>query len=165
MNIRKYDFSTKEKTIEAIISECKYQGLNLKSQIAYVLATVNWETANTFKPVKEAYWQSEEWRKDNFRYFPYYGRGFVQITWLKNYKYYGDLLGIDLINNPDLAMNPDIALFILVDGFKNGIFTAKKISDYISDTNTDYINARRCINGTDKAEQIATIATNYLKTI
>lgn len=69
----KYDFSTKQSTIGAIIQECKKQGLNLNSQIAYVLATVDWETNKTFKPVKEAYWLSENWRKKNLRYYPFYG--------------------------------------------------------------------------------------------
>jgi peptidoglycan hydrolase-like protein with peptidoglycan-binding domain len=68
-----YDFSTKEGTIEAIKKECRKQGLTLKTQIAYVIATAQWETANTFKPVKEAYWLSEGWRRKNLRYFPFYG--------------------------------------------------------------------------------------------
>lgn len=81
-----HDFSTKEGTIEAIKWECVAQGIGLKSQIAYVLATVEWETAKTFKPVREAFWLSEAWRKKNLRYYPFYGRGYVQLTWEKNYK-------------------------------------------------------------------------------
>ena len=50
------DFSTKEATIAAIKSACGSQGIGLKAQIAYVLATVDHETAHTFKPVREAYW-------------------------------------------------------------------------------------------------------------
>ena len=42
---------------------------------AYVFATVFHETAQTFAPVIEAYWKTEAWRKRNFRYYPYYGRG------------------------------------------------------------------------------------------
>ncbi len=158
---RVHDFSTKEGTIEAIKWECDAQNIGLKTQIAYVLATVEWETARTFKPVREAFWLDEDWRKDNLRYYPYYGRGFVQITWEKNYKKYADILGIDLVNNPDLAMNENVALFILVHGFKTGTFTGRKITDYISELQTDYINARRCINGTDKAEEIAKLAEKY----
>jgi hypothetical protein len=49
--------------------------------MAYVLATTQWETAQTFKPVREAFWKDEEWRRVNLaRYYPYYGRGFVQLT-------------------------------------------------------------------------------------
>lgn len=153
-----HDFSTKAGTIEAIKWECKAQGIGLKSQIAYVLATVEWETARTFRPVREAYWKSEVWREINFRYFPFYGRGFVQLTWEKNYKKYADILGIDLVAKPDLAMDENIALFILVHGFKTGTFTGRKITDYINEFQSDFTNARRCINGTDRANEIAKLA-------
>ena len=73
-------------------------------QWAYIFATVFHETNATFLPVREAYWMSEDWRKRNFRYYPYYGRGFVQITWEANYLTYKKLLGIDLVKNPDSEM-------------------------------------------------------------
>lgn len=158
------DFSTKEGTIAAIRAECQRQGLTLPEQIAYVLATVNWETALTFKPVREAFWKDEDWRQRNLsRYYPYYGRGFVQLTWKANYQKYGDLLGIDLVNNPDLALEPQTAAFILVHGFRIGAFTGKKIADYINDHEVDFYNARRCINGTDKAREIAALAEQFLE--
>jgi uncharacterized protein (TIGR02594 family) len=161
----KYDFSTKEGTIAAIKAECKKQGLDLPAQIAYVLATTEWETGHTFQPVREAYWHDEEWRRRNLsRYYPFYGRGYVQLTWEDNYRKYSEILGIDLVNNPDLAMEPQNALFILVHGFKTGAFTGKKIADYIDAAETDFINARRCINALDKAEEIAAIAEGFLKT-
>ncbi len=159
---RVHDFSTVEGTKKAIIWECKAQEIGLRTQIAYVLATVEWETARTFKPVREAFWLSEDWRKENLRYFPFYGRGFVQLTWENNYKKYSDILGVDLVADADLAMNENIALFILVHGFKTGTFTGRKITDYVSAVQTDFVSARRCINGTDKAEEIARLAERYL---
>ena len=162
---RKRNFETKENTIKSIKQECVAQGIGLTAQIAYVLATTQWETAQTFKPVKEAFWLSETWRKDNLRYYPYYGRGYVQLTWEDNYRKYSVLLGIDLVKNPDLAMEPSNALFILVHGFKTGTFTGRKISDYINENKTDFINARRCINGTDRAHEIAEIAEGFLLNI
>lgn len=156
------DDSTKEEVISAIKKECKAQGIGLNSQIAYVLATAEWESAQTFKPVREAFWLSEDWRRANLRYYPYYGRGYVQITWKNNYKKFSDILGVDLVSNPDLAMNPNIALFILVYGFKVGAFTGRKITDYITQQSVDFVNARRCINGLDKASEIAALAERYL---
>jgi len=159
------DFSTKEGTIEAIKSECSRQGIGLKTQIAYVLATVDHETAHTFEPVSEAFWvkpDPEAWRKKNLRYYPYYGRGYVQLTWEKNYATYGKLLGLDLVHKPDLALDPKVALFVLVHGFKTGHFTGRKLSDYVNEHNTDFLNARRCINGTDRQQDIAALAKNYL---
>ncbi|TRU46724.1 MAG: carboxypeptidase [Microcystis aeruginosa Ma_QC_Ch_20071001_S25D] len=157
-----HNFSTKQGTIEAIKSECKTQGIGLKTQIAYVLATTQWETAQTFQPVREAFWLNEDWRRRNLRYHPYYGRGYVQLTWKTNYQKYGGILGIDLVNKPDLAMNQNVALFVLVHGFKTGAFTGRKITDYINNHQTDFLNARRCINGTNKMLQIANLAKKFL---
>jgi predicted chitinase len=159
------DDSTKEDVIISIKKECKAQGIGLNSQIAYVLATTEWESAQTFRPVREAFWLSEEWRRNNLRYYPYYGRGFVQITWKDNYKKFSDILGIDLVNNPDQAMNPNIALFILVYGFKTGAFTGRSITEHITHQSVDFFNARRCINGLDKASQIKLLAEQYLAQI
>lgn len=53
-------------------------------------------------------------------------------------------------------------LSILVDGFKFGVFSGKKISDYVNDNETDFYNARRCINGTDHAEEIKGFAEEFL---
>lgn len=159
------DFSTREGTIDAIRRECRNQDIGSNAQIAYVLATVEWETNHTFKPVREAYWKSEEWRKNNFRYYPYYGRGYVQLTWEDNYKKYSQILGVDLVNNPDRAMDADIALFVLVHGFKTGTFTGRKITDYINKNKTDFVNARRCINGTDHARDIARLAEDFLNAL
>jgi len=159
-----YDFSTKEGTIAAIRAECQKQGLGLPEQIAYVLATVEWETGGTFQPVREAYWKSEEWRRQNLRYYPYYGRGYVQLTWEANYRKYAKIMGLDLVGNPDLALQPEVALFILVHGFKTGAFTGKKLEDYINVNEADFIQARQCINGLDHAKEIAALAKKYLHT-
>ncbi len=159
------NFSTVEGTIEAIKQECNAQGTGLKTQIAYVLATVEWETAKTFKPVREAFWLSEDWRRENLIYYPFYGRGYVQFTWEKNYEKYSEILGVDLVKNPDTALDGNISLFILVHGFKMGTFTGRKITDYINDFRTDFVEARRCINGTDHANDIANLAKKHLKNL
>lgn len=157
-----YDFSTKEGTLAAIAAECVAQGIGLPAQIAYVMATVEWETAKTFKPVREAFWLGEEWRKERLRYYPYYGRGYVQLTWRNNYQRYSTLTGKDLVKNPDLALRPEIALFVLVHGFKTGTFTGRKIGDYIDSDRRNFVGARRCINGTDHDNDIAALALKYL---
>jgi len=165
MQIRRYNFDNVENTKQAIIKECIKQEIILKTQQAYILATIQWETANTFKPVQEAFWKktdAEEWRKLNLRYYPFYGRGFIQITWKKNYQIFSDILGVDLVYNPDLCLDPDISLFIAIYGFKNGVFTGVNIEKYINENQTDYLNARKCINGMDKAKEISDIAKIYL---
>lgn len=138
-------------------------GLTLNTQKAYILATVQHETANTYQPVREAYWKSEQWREDNLRYFPFYGRGYVQLTWEFNYQAYSQLLGVDLVNQPDLALKPDLALYILCHGFKHGTFTGRKLEHYIRRNKTDFFNARRCINGIDRQREIAKLAKKHLE--
>lgn len=143
-----------------IISTCRKAGLGLQAA-SYVLATAWHETAHTMKPVRKAFWLDEAWRKENLRYWPWYGRGFVQLTWEANYKRTGGRLGIDLASDPDRAMQPDIAARVLVRGMVEGWFTGKKLSDYIDPGSADYINARRIVNGTDRAGDIAALAQEY----
>lgn len=158
------DLGSREATIAAIRDECIAQRVGLPAQVAYVLATTQWETAKTFRPVKEAFWKSEAWRRDNLRYFPFYGRGYVQLTWKTNYETYSNLLGVDLVADPDLALDPPTSLFVLVHGFKTGTFTGRKITDFIDAGRTDFVNARRCINGMDNAHAIAELAEAFLVT-
>jgi hypothetical protein len=143
-----------------ILSECQKHGL-LRNETAYVLATAFWESARTMQPVREAFWLSEAWRKANLRYHPWYGRGFVQITWEANYVAMGNRLGIDLTSDPDVVMDPALSAQILVIGMKEGHFTGKKLSDYITLKASNYRGARRIVNGTDKAGAIAELAEEY----
>jgi putative chitinase len=145
-----------------LIRECEAQGL-LRNQAAYVLATGQWETAHTMEPVKEAYWLSEEWRKNNLRYYPWYGRGFVQLTWEENYKRAQKELGLgtQLTDDPDKALDPVIAAQVIVRGMTEGWFTGKKLSDYITLQKSDFVNARCIVNGTDKASDISALAQGY----
>jgi hypothetical protein len=46
--------------------------------------------------------------------FKYRGRGLNQLTGKDNYKQMGELIGVDLVNNPDLANDPKIAAAINV---------------------------------------------------
>lgn len=130
-------------------------------QWAYLFATTFHETAHTFNPVVEAFWLSDQWRRNNLRYYPYHGRGYVQITWKENYEKYNYLTEGDMIKNPDLALSHDVAFEILLHGSKHGMFTGKKLSDYINNDKSDYESARRVINGTDKAELIGSYAKSF----
>jgi len=155
----------KAATVRAIIEEAKRQGIMSKPQVAYILATVEHETNKEFEPVREAYYKGEpeaENHRRTLRYYPYYGRGYVQLTWKENYQKYSDLLGLDLVSAPDLVMRPDIALFILIHGMKRGTFCPDhNLDKYISDNHIDFAEARRIINFTDQAELIAGYAEKW----
>jgi putative chitinase len=128
---------------------------------AYGLATAWHETAARMEPVKEAFWLTEEWRKLHLRYAPWYGRGFVQLTWQKNYERADEELGLGgvLLADPDVALKPDVAARIMVRGMEQGWFCGKRLGDYFSGEGeapeAAFVAARHIINGNDKAEAIA----------
>jgi predicted chitinase len=91
--------------------------------------------------------------------FKFRGRGYVQLTGRANYNHDGTFLGIDLIGNPDLALQPDVAYRIASRGMKEGWFTGHRLAAYFPDAGPpDYVGARHIINGSDRADDIAEIA-------
>lgn len=86
--------------------------------VRVVLATIAIETAHTFKPVRESFWLPESWLWENVRYAPYWGRGYVQLTWEDNYRWYGFRIGHpELVDFPDKALQPVIAAQLLASFF------------------------------------------------
>lgn len=140
-----------------IVDTCIKHGL-LRNQAAYVLATTYHETAHTMKPVREM--GGEAYLKGK-KYYPYVGMGYVQLTWRYNYERAAKELGVDFVANPKLLLQAKYAVQILVVGMKEGWFTGKNLSDYITLSKSDFTNARRMINGTDKAALIAGYARAY----
>lgn len=152
--------------LEALLGACKQAQWPL-AYTAYALATAYHETAYTLQPVREAFWLSEGWRKRNLRYYPYYGRGYVQITWQTNYAKADQALELDgqLLDDLDLAMDPDIAARIMVQGMQAGWFAGDRagkrhtlgrhLPEQGAATAEQFKQARRIINGTDKAAKIA----------
>lgn len=138
------------------------------SWVAYAFATIAHETAFTYEPIVErgdrSYFDKYDAGTalgkrlgnivagDGYRYR---GRGYVQITGRANYKKF------DIESSPERALEPDTAFNILVVGMKTGSFTGKKLSDYLNLHTTDYVNARRIINGKDKAQDIARLAAAF----
>lgn len=140
-----------------IIDACKQAGL-LRNQAAYVLATAFWETARTMKPVRE--YGGEKYLRSK-KYYPYVGMGYVQLTWRENYEKAGKNLGVDFVSNPKLLLEPRYAAPILITGMKEGWFTGKRLDQYITLSKSDFTGARRIVNGTDKAAEIAKLARDY----
>ncbi|MHB9879075.1 hypothetical protein ACSMXM_05375 [Pacificimonas sp. ICDLI1SI03] len=94
----------------------------------------------------------------------FHGRGFVQITGRSNYARASELLGLDLLAEPDLALVPENAVRILIDGMEKGWFSRKKLADYLPQpraTEREFKDARRIINGTDRDQLIAEYAVDF----
>lgn len=157
---------------DLILRACdEYYVLDLSHQ-AYVLATA-WHESAEFARLKErggaAYFTARyEFRRslgntklgDGARYA---GRGLVQITGRRNYTLFAERLGVDLVGSPDLACDPEIAAKILVLGMADGLFTGCRLDDYGHGPRFDAVGARRIVNGTDKAVEIARHYDRFLK--
>lgn len=169
---------------DLLVKEGAKRGIPLQ-ELAYMLATVWLETAHTMQPIKE-YGSDARFHRmydingerpnvakmlgnlvpgDGVKFC---GRGYVQLTGRSNYQKAKDLTGIDLIGKPHLALVPETALWIMFNGMDKGWFTGKKFADYIDNIDEsddedmrEYKNARRIINGTDKAELIAIYALTF----
>lgn len=151
-----------QQSIPLILAEARRSGVSDIRQLAYMFATVQRESAFGALMVEQDPIVSNISGGIRYR-----GRGFVQLTHLSNYQYWSQRLareypGIDLVNNPERAAEPEIAVKILVRGMRDGTFTGYKLSDYINSTTTDFYNARRIVNGLNRANEIARNAQRYL---
>lgn len=178
---------TEFKGCEAITRACAAASWPI-SWTAYAMGTAYLETAHQMIPVREAYWLSESAANAYFRRMydiqgqrpnkakelgnlnpgdgaRYAGRGYPQLTGKNNYLKAGTALGVDLVGHPELALEPGVAAQIMVRGMAEGWFTTKKLSDYLPAagpaTVAAFTPARRIINGTDRASDVAGFAFNF----
>ncbi len=150
--------------------------------LAYVLATAFHETAATMQPVRETLAKSDQlavmrlesaysagrlrtvktpyWRYDADGR-TWLGRGLVQLTHRRNYQEMSALTGIDLVTAPHRAMEMDVAVKILIEGMRAGSFTGRKLGDYFGPGKSDWVGARKIINGNDRAAQVAGYAKAF----
>jgi hypothetical protein len=155
--------------------------------LAYALGTAFHETGFTMQPIRE------RGGKDYFfrMYDPgsplrsrarlarsmdaqpgdgviFYGRGYVQLTWRKNYARMGKAFGVDLTTDAaaaDRALEAELAAKIMFKGMEEGLFTGRKFASYFNANMEDWRNARRIINGVDCAEVIAIYARKFYSCI
>jgi hypothetical protein len=171
--------------LQAITNVCSAANWPI-SWAAYALATAYHETAHTMQPIAEyggpkyftrmydllgerpvlAKKMGNTTKGDGIKYR---GRGYVQLTWKSNYSKAATVTGEDLVGNPDLAMQDDIAAKIMVSGMSEGWFTGKSCKNSLPTTGAaskdQFIQARRIINGLDKADTIANYAIKFQKAL
>lgn len=168
--------TTQVNSLNYLVQRCEGYGLTYP-ETAYVLATAYHETgyAETVNgrkvinrdmlPIKER--GSESYLRSK-RYYPYIGYGYVQLTWEDNFRRVGELIGVDLLNIPEKALEQDIASEILIKGMVFGWFTGvgfhRKCPVYRYN-HLSYVRARKIVNGTDKANLIADYAMVFEKAL
>ncbi len=149
--------------------------------LAYILATVYHETGRRMAPVREGFCRSDECaikvvktlvdrgaiarnyaERDPQTGQSYYGRGYIQAVYKRNYERLGSLLGIDLVSEPDLLLKPEVSAAAAIEGMVRGVLTGKKLSDYFNQEKEQWRQARRIVNGLDKAALIERYGRNFL---
>ncbi|MNX35900.1 LysM domain/BON superfamily protein [compost metagenome] len=128
-----------------IAQALKKRGITSTNAVIAVLATIKVEVG-PFKPIPEyasgaAYEGRSDLgntqRGDGVRYK---GRGFIQLTGRANYETYGRALGVDLVNNPDRALDPHVSAEVLAEYFeRRGIAAMANRGDWEA--------VRRAVNG------------------
>lgn len=106
------------------------------------------------------------------------GMGYVQLTGRANARKATKRLrelglippDVDFEKTPELLMKPEYAILILFIGMEEGWFTGDTLDREIDpnidgDEYQDYLKARRIVNGTDKAAQIAKAGEQFLKAL
>jgi putative chitinase len=149
--------------------------------LAYVLGTTFHETAATMQPIKE--FGSDAYFKKMYDIegsrpkvamslgnnrpgdgADYPGRGYVQLTGKANYKKWTVKLGmsgVNLVTNPEQAMEARIATAIIFEGMIEGSFTGKRLGQYFNKQRADWVGARVIVNRKDRAEMIAIYAQKF----
>jgi putative chitinase len=156
-----------------LIAHCEKDDWDSIPQVAYVLATVRHETANTFQPIEErgnrAYFLKYEPGTRLGRNlgntltgdgFTFRGRGYCQLTGRRLYRLFAGLMpGSELDRYPDRAREPELAYQILSTGLRKGLFTGIPLGRFVSQARVNYYAARQCVNGLDRAKEISQAAT------
>lgn len=160
---------------------------------AYMLATAFHETAHTMQPLRETraasdaaairildsafargklHWVSKPYWRFDADGKSWLGRGLVQLTHKVNYDRLGKRIGVDLVADPTLAMTMPVAIRIMIEGMRLGLFTGKALDDFLDGVDEadredfrEFSNARRIINGTDRAADIARAALVFEKAL
>lgn len=152
-----YSGQFKRSLYDTIRWSSKSDKINDIDELAYLLATASVESGYSLQrwesdylcgqtgvpyvgqPCKLAldYYRSTDGKQNYYNLgvdkngLPYFGRGLIQLTGKSNYKSIGDKIGVDLVNNPDKALQPDISLKVAIEYMHSrGTFDAAKNHDF-----------------------------------
>lgn len=165
--------------INHIIDEWEKRELTDLRWLAYILATVLHETGRSMQPVEEVgkgkgHKYGTKTKQSGKPYlWPnkiYYGRGHTQNTWYENYEALTKQAikegkGWDFLHHPELLLQTTPSIWATFHGMLTGMYTGRRLSDYLNGEQADYVNARRIINGVDCAVIIAGYAKTFYEAL
>jgi hypothetical protein len=81
----------------------------------------------------------------------YYGRGYVQLTHRGNYATLSARVGRgdEFVHDPEAVLDARTAYDVMSVGMREGLFTGKRLTEFINEDRLDYLNARRIVNPKD----------------
>lgn len=164
---RSQNAANRQRSAAAIIEAAKAQGLT-KPQIAYVLATAEHESAGFATLEEFVSGEQYEGRKSLGNTQPgdgprFKGRGYVQLTGRNNYTAYAKRSGLRLVDLPYVLMNwASLSVWVIVDGMMRGAYTGRRLDEFVNAGKQDFRNARKVVNGVDRADKIAGQAREWL---
>ncbi|MGL4883089.1 MAG: glycoside hydrolase family 19 protein, partial [Waterburya sp.] len=137
-----------EENLPTILEAFDEYKITNRNEVIAILATIMTEVPG-LRPIKElggnsyfdkAYDRCEGIWSEDEQCYKWIGRGYIQLTWQENYAKYGKILGIDLENKPDLALEPKTAAQILILFFReNKLMELARLGKYY--------DIRRVVNG------------------
>ncbi|MBI2601329.1 hypothetical protein HYW42_05260 [Candidatus Daviesbacteria bacterium] len=144
------------RNIPIIGKALEQEGILDSNVLAYTLATVEHETDETFEPIDEIQGKLHARRLGYEGGSFYFGRGFIQLTHLRNYRLVGERIGMGdkLAENPELASTPEVAAKILAAFFKDN-----NIANLASQGN--FVSARVPVNPDRNGWKVASLAFKY----
>lgn len=157
---------SQRRCVQLLLKNADEHGVTDVRQVAYILGTCYWECK--FRSIAE--YRAKPEQKDIYemqnRYWPsgYYGRGYPQLTWKKNYQKYKDEVeikfGVNIVTDPDQVLRPEIGAYILVNGMVLGRFSGVALKHYFTDDpkKSLWIGARQIVNGNFKSKEVARVA-------
>lgn len=162
-----------QQPLDQIMAEAKRRGGRSIYDVAYTMATAHHETSRFKYDEEIGEGSGDVYGQPVYLYrkktVSFHGRSWPQHTWLGNYAKLSVRATlafqrhIDFVNNPDMIKDdPVMEGWAMWEGMITGFWTGKNLADYTDAAGVlDYVEARRIVNGTDKADLIAGYAREY----
>ncbi len=153
--------------VPLLVATARSGGITHPRRIAYLLATAEQGSGFGARMVQTSAVDAQLAEDQRFC-----GRGFVYVSGRAQYAAWSQRLGLpdcivddtrlpNLVADPDAMARPSIAARTLVRGMRDGLFTGAALGYYVNAKKTDYYNARRVIDGTSHAREVAASAVLY----